>query len=154
MINISLHIWKLPPAKGGWVLWSELWSTQICSLHCGGGVLWSELWSTQIWSLHFGGYSDLNFGQLKSEVFILGRGGTLIWNSREGCSGEFGQKFTLQPETCLCITDSLSHTRYVETKTGPFIPFNLSLQTVSSNNFIKPFLESQKLKSDSDALVI
>ena len=141
--------------KGGGVLWSELWSTQIWSFHF-WGVLWSELWSTQIWSLHWGGGSTLiwtlvnsnlksSFGgggtliwtlvnsNLKSSfgegtlIWTLvnsnlksswGRGGTLIWNSREGCSGEFGQKIYCSPETCLCITDSLSYTTYVETNYG------------------------------------
>ena len=28
---------------------------------------------------------------------------------------EFGQRFTVHTETCLCITDSLSNTTYVET---------------------------------------
>ena len=32
-----------------------------------------------------------------------------------GHSQNFEPKFTVQPETCLCITDSLSHTTYVET---------------------------------------
>ena len=43
----------------------------------------------------------------------------MVWNSREGLFGEFGHKFTVWgycTETCLCITDSLSHTTYVETK--------------------------------------
>ena len=81
-----------------------------------------------------GGYSGVNFGHPKSEVFWnggvfrsklwssqiwsfpkWGGGGFLVWNSRKGLSGKFGQKFTVQPETCLCITDSLSHTTYVET---------------------------------------
>ena len=34
---------------------------------------------------------------------------------RVGHSQNFEPKFTVQPETCLCITDSLSHTTYVET---------------------------------------
>ena len=84
----------------------------------GGGVFRSKLWSSQIWSFpKWGGYSRVNFGHLKSEVFrnVGGRGGFLVWNSGKGLSGKFGQKFTVQPETCLCITDSLSHTTYVET---------------------------------------
>ena len=63
---------------------------------------------------HLMGYFGVHFGHPKSEVFH-GWGGFLVWNSRKGLSGEFGQKFTVQPETCLCITDSLSHTTYVET---------------------------------------
>ena len=64
-----------------------------------------------------GGYSRVNSGHLKSEVFRNGggEGGFLVSNSRKGLSGKFGQKFFVQPETCLCITDSLSHTTYVET---------------------------------------
>ena len=81
-----------------------------------GGVFWSKLWSSQIWTFpKWGGYSGVNFGHLKSELFRNG-GGFLVWNSRKGLSGKFGQKFTVQPETCLCITNSLSHTTYVETK--------------------------------------
>ena len=30
--------------------------------------------------------------------------GILVFNSRKGLSGKFGPKFTVQPETCLCIT--------------------------------------------------
>ena len=33
-----------------------------------------------------------------------GGGGFLVFNSRKGLSGKFGPKFTVQPETCLCIT--------------------------------------------------
>ena len=49
--------------------------------------------------------------------FNFQRGEGIFWNRipEQGCSGESGQKFTVQPETCLCITDSLSHTTYVET---------------------------------------
>ena len=39
----------------------------------GGGVFRSKLWSSQIWSFSFGGgYSRVNFGHLKSEVFHWG----------------------------------------------------------------------------------
>ena len=52
-----------------------------------------------------GGYSGVNFGHPKSEVFQNGGwGGFLVFNSRKGFSGKFGPKFTVQPETCLCIT--------------------------------------------------
>ena len=134
MINISLQIRKLPPAtgRGGGVFWSELWSTQIWSFPFGGGVFWSELWSTQIWSFPFsgGGYSGVNFGQLKSEVFHFQVGGILEWtlvNSNLKFS-KFQNRGVLEyldtnfivwgycTQTCLCITDSLSHTTYVETK--------------------------------------
>ena len=59
------------------------------------------------------GYSGVNFGHLKSEVFR--NGGGAFWSEIPEISGKFGQKFTVQPETCLRITDSLSHTTYVET---------------------------------------
>ena len=52
-----------------------------------------------------GGYSGVNFGDSKSEVFQNGEGGGFLgFNSRKGLSGKFGPKFTVQPETCLCIT--------------------------------------------------
>ena len=35
---------------------------------------------------------------------IRGYGDNLVFNSRKGYSGKFGPKFTVQPETCLCIT--------------------------------------------------
>ena len=56
---------------------------------------WSKLWSSQIWSFSFlgEGYSGVNFGHLKSEVFHWGEGGFLVWNSRKGLSGEFGHTF-------------------------------------------------------------
>ena len=121
---------------GRGVFRSKLWSSQIWSFPKWGGVFRSKLWSSQIWTfpkwgrgysrVNFGhlksevfqngeGYSRVNFGHLKSELFRNGGGGFLVWNSRKGLSGKFGQKFTVQPETCLCITDSLSHTTYVET---------------------------------------
>ena len=62
-----------------------------------------------------GGYSGVNFGHVKSEVFqkwggySKKGGGNLVCDSRKGLSGEFGPKFTVQPETCLCIT-VVSHT--------------------------------------------
>ena len=43
------------------------------------------------------------------------RGGGYSTVLRVGHSQNFEPKFTVQPETCLCITDSLSHTTYVET---------------------------------------
>ena len=52
-----------------------------------GGVFRSKLWSSQIWSFP-----------------KWGGGGILVFNSRKGYSGKFGPKFTVQPETCLCIT--------------------------------------------------
>ena len=75
-----------------------------------------------------GGYSRVNFGHLKSELFRNGGrysgvnfghlnlnfsemgvgGGLVVWNSRKGLSGKFGQKFTVQPETC-CASQIVSH---------------------------------------------
>ena len=154
MINISLHIQKLPPGTGGgvgvggtliwtlvysnlkssfgeggtliWtlvnsnlkssflegagVLWSELWSTQIWSLHLGGGgVLWSELWSTQIWSLHWGGEGVLWFklGQMKSEVFI---GGGVLWSEiPERGALENLDKNLLFTQKSACASQIVSH---------------------------------------------
>ena len=70
----------------------------------GGGILKSNTQSSKI---------CLNFN-------LGGGGGGVFWNQipEQGCSGEFGQKFTVCTETCLCITDSLSHTTYVETNNG------------------------------------
>ena len=146
-LQISLHI-RSPGLQdydgGGGVFRSKLWSFQIWSFpKLGGwggrGVFQSKLWSSQIWSfLKWGGVFRSKLGHLKSEVFQNGGvlcsklwssqiwsfpkwgwgGGFLVWNSRKGLSGEFGQKFTVWgmcTETCLCITDSLSHTTYVET---------------------------------------
>ena len=105
---------------------------------CGGGVFRSKLWSSQIWSFpKWGGYSGVNFGHLKSEVFQnVGGGGFLVWNSRKGLSGKFGQKFTVQPETCLCITDSLSH---VETNNSSEYPTSdkSRRKTVSADGIIR-----------------
>ena len=60
------------------------WGLQI-SLHIrshafsemgGWGGFRSKLWLSRIWSFSWGGgYSGVNFGHLKSEVFILGEGG-------------------------------------------------------------------------------
>ena len=82
---------------GGVTLEVKTRSAKICLNFnfFGGGVVKTQ--SAKIW---------LNFSF---------QGGSLIWNSREGLSGEFGHKFTVHTETCLCITDSLSHTTYVET---------------------------------------
>ena len=93
---------------GGWgvVFRSKLWSSEIWSFpKWGGGVFRSKLWSSQIWS----------FPKWRG-----GGGGFLVWNSRKGLSGKFGQKFTVWGMcTGMCyasrITDSLSHTTYVET---------------------------------------
>ena len=77
----STQIWSLHLGGGGGVHWSKLWSTQIWSLKSSlwGGVLWSKLWSTQIWSLHGVGvvWSKLWATQIWS--LHLGGGGTLTW---------------------------------------------------------------------------
>ena len=87
----------------------------------GGGVFQSKLWSSQIWSFpKWGGYSGVNFGHPKSEVFRNGGGGFLVWDSRKGLSGKFGPKFTVQPETCLCIT-VVSHILRMWRLTKPFV---------------------------------
>ena len=46
----------------------------------------------------------------------MGGYGGGFWNHipEQGCSEQFGQKIS-GSLTCLCITDSLSHTMYVET---------------------------------------
>ena len=72
-------------------------------------------------------------GKICLNFNFRGGGGSLVWNSREGLSGEFGHKFTVWgkcTETCLCITDSLSHTTYVET--NELRPFNVSVSRYKS----------------------
>ena len=61
-----------------------------------------------------GGHSGVKTENTQSAKICLnfnfrGEGDSLIWNSKEGLSGEFGHKFTVCTETCLCITDSRSH---------------------------------------------
>ena len=129
MINISLHIRKLPPARGGG--YSDLNFGQLKSeVHILGGG-YSGVVKTQnakiCLNFNFGGglrgegEGVLWSSQIKTQsqdlakFQFLGGGVPWFWNSREGCSGEFGQKFTVHTETCLCITDSLSHITYVET---------------------------------------
>ena len=61
-----------------------------------------------------GGYSGVNFGHPKSEVFQNGGGysgvnfghpkSEVFRNGGGGLSGKFGPKFIVQPETSLCIT--------------------------------------------------
>ena len=82
MINISLHIQKLPPATWGGGGYSDLNFGQLTSevsiWGWGGGNLSSQNFKCQdLPKFQFWGggvYSDLNFGQLKSEVFIWGGG--------------------------------------------------------------------------------
>ena len=67
-----------------------------------------------------GGYFGVNFGHLKSEVFHWGGGGAL-WSEipERGFLENLDKNLLFEvncTETCLCITDSLSHTTYVETK--------------------------------------
>ena len=89
----------------------------------GGGVFWvrSDLNSAKKISFQFSGggvfwvRSDLDCG--KNFNFGGWGGAGVFWNQipEQGCPGEFGQKF-LEALACLCITDSLSHTTFVETK--------------------------------------
>ena len=79
------------------------------------GVNFGHL-KSEVFHLVRGVHSGVNFGHLKSEVFHFG-GGAFWFQTRKGLSGEFGQKFTVQPETCLCITD----TTYVETNDQPTV---------------------------------
>ena len=54
-----------------------------------------------------GGYSGVNFGHPKSEVFWNGGGGGgAFWSSipERGFLENLDHEFTVQPETCLCIT--------------------------------------------------
>ena len=109
MINISVYIRKLPPATGGGAIleWTLVNSNLKSSLR-GGGVFWSELWSTQIWSLQLvggGGYSGTKF-QNRGVLENLDK--NLLFEVN--CT-----------ETCLCITESLSHTTYVETNQNQYV---------------------------------
>ena len=121
--HVIVPIIHCNPGVGG-VFWSKLWSSQIRSFPWGGvfrsklkssqiqsfpwegGVFQSKLKSSHIQSFPWGGgYSGVNFGHPKSRSFPW-EGGvfrTKLW------SGKFGPKFTVQPETCLCIT-VVSHT--------------------------------------------
>ena len=107
-----------PKCGGGGVFRSKLWSSQIWSFPKWGGYfgvnfghLKYEVFRHGVGGLYFGA----NFGHLKSEVFQNGGGGYfgvnwlsqiwsfpkwgggdfLVWNSRKGLSGKFGQKFTV-----------------------------------------------------------
>ena len=67
-----------------------------------------------------GGISDVNFdADLKSEAWNwngLGGGLSGLKFQKGALLENLDTKFTVQPETCLCITDSLSlNTKYVET---------------------------------------
>ena len=122
MINISLHIQKLPPATGGWgvILKSNTQSAKIClNFHWGGGILSQSAKICLNFYFGGGGYSEVKYSKCQDlpKFQLGGGGGVVFWNQipEQGCSGEFGQKFTVCTETCLCITDSLSHTTYVET---------------------------------------
>ena len=115
----SSQIWSFPKLGGG-LFRSKLWSSQIWSFPKWGGVFRSKLWSSQIWSFpKWGGYFGVNFGHPKSEVFRKGgyfgvnfghpksevfRNGGGGYSGVNLWSGKFGPKFTVQPETCLCIT--------------------------------------------------
>ena len=65
-----------------------------------------------------GGYFGVNFGHLKSEVFH--GGGGALWSEipERGFLENLDKNLLFEvncTETYLCITDSLSHTTYVET---------------------------------------
>ena len=87
-----------------------------------GGGGYSESKCQDLPKFLFQGGGDILKSNTQSAKICLnfnggGGGGVVFWNQipEQGCSGEFGQKFTVCTETCLCITDSLSHTTYVET---------------------------------------
>ena len=86
--------------------------------HWGGyfGVYFGHI-KSEVFHLE-GGYFGVSFGHLKSEVFH-GGGELSGLKFQKGAFWRIWTKFTVQPETCLCITDSLSHslshTTYVET---------------------------------------
>ena len=78
----------------------------------GGGVGWG-------WGVGVGGIliSNTQSAKICLNFNFLGgggRGGYSGTKFQNGCSGEFGQKFTVCTETCLCITDSLSHVETIE----------------------------------------
>ena len=100
-----------------------------------GGVFRSKLWSSQIWSFpKWGGYSGVNFGHPKSEVFQNGGGysgvnfghprSEVFWNGGGGLSGlrfqkgafwKIWTKIYCAARNLLVHHSSLSHTTYVET---------------------------------------
>ena len=94
----SSQIWSFSFGRGG-VFWSKLWSSQIWSFSLGEGVFWSKLWSSQIWNFSLGGAL---WSEIPERGFLENLDKNLLFEVN--CT-----------ETCLCITDSLSHTTYVET---------------------------------------
>ena len=76
-------------------------------------------------SFHWGwGYSRPTFAKLSSPKMLSSHyfRGRVLWTNFfqavlkcQGLSGEFGHKFNACAEACLCFTDSLSHTTYVDT---------------------------------------
>ena len=92
---------------GGGVLWSQNWKYSKCQdLQ---GALWSQNWK----------YSKC---QDLPKFQFLERGGAFWSEIPENLDKNllFEVKCT---ETCLCITDSLSHTTYVETNEDKVLKF-------------------------------
>ena len=106
MINISLHIRKLPPATGSGGVLRSSQNSNYQDLpkfqFFGGGVLWSSQNSKcqDLPKFQFSGGGG-EFSDLKFQRGVFWR----IWT----------QIYCAYTETCLCITDSLSHTMCVET---------------------------------------
>ena len=105
---------------GGGVLWSQNWKYSKCQempkfqfwgrgvqFFLGGGLLWSQNWK----------YSSAK--KCLNLNFLWGGGGGALWSEipERGSLENLDTNFTVWgycTQTCLCITDSLSHT-YVET---------------------------------------
>ena len=74
--TLFVYILKTSGIPGGYRLVSTYDLPHFPKL--GRGVFRSKLWSSQIWSFpKWGGYSGVNFGHLKSEVF---RNGGVFWS--------------------------------------------------------------------------
>ena len=103
--------------SGGMVLWSQNWKYSKCQEIAkfqwggGGGVVKSKL-KVPKFQFFSGGGGVVSSQNSKCQNFNFSGGGgdSVLPHSRN-----FEPKFTVQPETCLCITDSLSHTTYAET---------------------------------------
>ena len=95
---ISLHILQLP-LTGGCSGKGQIW-TQERKLEFGGRVFWKVKTQSSKICLNF------NF---------LGEGGILKQIPEQGVLRILSTNFALPLSVCLCITDSLSHTTYVET---------------------------------------
>ena len=91
----------------------------------GGGGLWGYFGvnfghlKSEVFQNGGGGYFEVNFGHLKSKVFRKGGGGA-FWSEipKSPFLENLDKNLLFEvncTQTCLCITDSLSHTTYVET---------------------------------------